>query len=155
MLCDVLVFADINVNHKVWFTFSGETDRPGALVVLIFVSNDFMQIINFPNQISDCVALMNSFVLSNPNICSVVAFWVILIMLLSQFQLPICFSGNTNRSQKLFLPVRYYLQYYYFLIVLSDRLSFQWMTGCWRFQNFCNNNVFVSFQFFPNLAGII
>ena len=57
-----------------------------------FVSNDFMQMVNFPTQISDCdshrSALMNLLLLSDPSVCPVVAFlyWVILVMLLSQFQ---------------------------------------------------------------------
>ena len=61
--------------------------------VIIFVSNDLTQMVNFPTRIPDCdshsPALLDLFISSDASICSAMAFlhWEILIMLLSQFPL--------------------------------------------------------------------
>ena len=44
----VFVFADFNVHHKDWLTYSGGTDRPNELCYNFFISNDLTQIVNFP-----------------------------------------------------------------------------------------------------------
>ena len=51
---NVFVFGDLNVHHKDWLTYSGETDRPGELCYNSSISNDLTQIVNFPTQIPDC-----------------------------------------------------------------------------------------------------
>ena len=90
----VFFFGDFNVHHKNWLTYSGGTDRPGEFCYNFSISNDLIQILNFPTQISDCdshsPALLNLFISSEASICSATAlalYWEILIMLLSWFQL--------------------------------------------------------------------
>ena len=49
---NVFVFGDFNVHHKVWLTYSSETDRPSELCYNFSFSNDFSRIVNFPTRIS-------------------------------------------------------------------------------------------------------
>ena len=51
---NVFVFGDFNVHHKDWIAYSGRTDKPGELCYNFSNSNDLIQIVNFPTQISDC-----------------------------------------------------------------------------------------------------
>ena len=51
---NVLVFGDFNVHHKGWLTYSGGTDRPGELCYNFSISNDLIQMVNFPTRIPDC-----------------------------------------------------------------------------------------------------
>ena len=51
----VFVFGDFKIHYKVWLNYSGGTDRPGELCCSNFsVSNDLIQMVNFPTQIPDC-----------------------------------------------------------------------------------------------------
>ena len=50
----VFIFADFNVHHKDWLTYSGGTDRPGEVCYNFSIPNDLTQLINFPTRISDC-----------------------------------------------------------------------------------------------------
>ena len=75
---NVFVFGDFNVHHKDWITYSGGTDRSGELCYNFSISNDLTQIVNFPTQIPDCdshsPALLDLFISSDANICSIMAF---------------------------------------------------------------------------------
>ena len=75
---NVFVFRDLNVHHKDWFTYSGETDRPGELCYNFSISNDLTQMVNFPTWIPDCYshspALLDIFFSSDASICSAMAF---------------------------------------------------------------------------------
>ena len=51
---NVFVFGDFNVHYKDWLTYSGATDRPGALCYNFYISNDLTQMVNFPTGIPDC-----------------------------------------------------------------------------------------------------
>ena len=51
---NVFVFADFNVHHKDWLTYSGETDLPGELCYNFSISSDVTQMVNFPSWIPDC-----------------------------------------------------------------------------------------------------
>ena len=42
---DVFVFADFNVHHKNWLTYSGGSDQPGELCYNFSISNDLIQMI--------------------------------------------------------------------------------------------------------------
>ena len=42
---DVFVFADFNVHHKNWLTYSGGNDQPGELCYNFSISNDLIQMI--------------------------------------------------------------------------------------------------------------
>ena len=74
----MLVFGDLNVDHKNWLTYSGGTDRPGELCYLFYISNDLTQMVNFPTRIPDCdshsPALLDLFISSDTSICSTMAF---------------------------------------------------------------------------------
>ena len=48
------MFGDFNVHHKDWLTYSSGTDRPGKLCYIFSISNDLIQMINFPTRIPDC-----------------------------------------------------------------------------------------------------
>ena len=91
---NVLVFADFNVQHKDWPTYSGGTDGPGELSYNFSISNDLTQMVNFPTQIPHCdshsPALLNLFSSSDTSICSTMAFPP-----LSQF--PLTFQLIHNR----------------------------------------------------------
>ena len=50
---NVFVFADFNVHHKDWLTYSSRTDRPGELCYNFTISNDLTQMVNFPTRIQD------------------------------------------------------------------------------------------------------
>ena len=75
---NVFVFADSNINHKNWLTYSGETDRPGELCYNFSISNDLTQIVNFPIWIPNCdshsPALLDFFLSSDFSIFSIMAF---------------------------------------------------------------------------------
>ena len=87
----MFVSGDFNAHHKDWLIYSGGTDRSGELWYNFSISNDLIQIINFPTWIPDCdshsPALLDLFISSDISICSTMAFppLEILIMLLSQF----------------------------------------------------------------------
>ena len=56
---NVFVFADFNVHHKDWLTYSGGTDRSGELcyncsisVVIVLIA--LTQMVNFPTWTTDC-----------------------------------------------------------------------------------------------------
>ena len=69
---NVFVFADFNVHHKDWLTYSGGIDRPGFSIL-----NDLTQMVNFPTRISDCDShspLFDLFLSSDASICSAMAF---------------------------------------------------------------------------------
>ena len=74
----VFVFGDFNVHHKNWLVYSCGTDRPGELCYNFSISNDLTQMVNFPTRIPDCdsqsPALLDSFLSSDPIICSTMAF---------------------------------------------------------------------------------
>ena len=75
---NVFVFGDLNVHHKDWLAYSGETDRPGELCYNFSISNDLTQMVNFPSQIPNCdshsPALLDFFLSSDGSICSTMAF---------------------------------------------------------------------------------
>ena len=75
---NLFVFGDFNVHHKDWLTYSGGTDRPGELCYNSVISNDLIQIVNFPTRIPDCdshsPALFDLFISSDASICSAMAF---------------------------------------------------------------------------------
>ena len=75
---NVFFFADFNVHHKDWRTYSSGTDRPGELCYNFSISNYFTQIVNFPTWIPDCdshsQALLDLFLSSDTSICSAMAF---------------------------------------------------------------------------------
>ena len=49
---NVFVFGDFNVHHKDWLTYSGGTDRPRELCYNFSISDDLIQIVNFPQSCS-------------------------------------------------------------------------------------------------------
>ena len=59
-------------------TYSGGTDRPGDFCYNFSVSNDLIQMVNFPTWIPDCdsdsPALLGLFLSSDTSICSTMAF---------------------------------------------------------------------------------
>ena len=75
---NVFVFGDFNVHHKDWLTYSGGTDRPGQVCYNFSISNNLVQIVNFPTRIPDCdshsPALLDLFLSSDTSICSTMAF---------------------------------------------------------------------------------
>ena len=74
----MFVFGDFNILHKDWLTYSGGTDRSGELCYNFSISNDLIQMVNFPTRIPDCdshsPALLDSFISSDASICSTRAF---------------------------------------------------------------------------------
>ena len=50
----VFVFRDFNVNYKDLLTYSGKTDQPGEVCYNFSISNDLIQMVNFPSRIRDC-----------------------------------------------------------------------------------------------------
>ena len=48
---NVFVFGHFNIHHKDWLTYSDGTDRPGELCYNLSISNDLMQMVNFPTRI--------------------------------------------------------------------------------------------------------
>ena len=75
---NVFVFGDFNVHHEDWLTYSNGTDRPGELCYNFSISNDLTQMVNFPTRTPDCdshsPALLDFFLSSDANICSMIAF---------------------------------------------------------------------------------
>ena len=74
---NVFVFRDFNVHHKDWLTYSSGTDRPGELCYNFSISNDLIQMVNFPTRIPDCDSqsptLLDLFISSDASICSTMA----------------------------------------------------------------------------------
>ena len=58
-----------NTYCKIWLTFSSGTDRPGKLCYIFCISNDLIQIVNFPTHIPNCdfhsPVLLNLFLFQN------------------------------------------------------------------------------------------
>ena len=75
---NVFVFVNFNVHHKDWLTYFGGTDRPGELCYNFSISNDLIQMVNFPTRIHDCdsqrSALIDLFISSDTTIYSTMAF---------------------------------------------------------------------------------
>ena len=75
---NVFVFGDFNVHHNDWLTYSGGTNRPGELCYNFSISNDLIQMINFPSWILDCESRSSIFfyffLSSDASICSAMAF---------------------------------------------------------------------------------
>ena len=74
---NMFVFADFNVHHKDWLTYSGGTDGL-ANSYNFSISDDLTQMVNFPTRICDCdshsPALFDLFLSSDVSICSTIAF---------------------------------------------------------------------------------
>ena len=74
----VFVFGDFNIHHKDWLTYSGGIDQPGELFYNFFISNDLMQMVNFPMWILDCdshsLALLDFFLSSDASTCSTMVY---------------------------------------------------------------------------------
>ena len=74
----MFVFGDFNIQYKDWLTYSGGTDRPGELCYNFAISNDLIQMVNFPNQIPDHDSKshvpLDFFLSSDASICSTMAF---------------------------------------------------------------------------------
>ena len=88
---DAFVFGEVNVHHKDWLTYSGETDKPGELYYNFSISNDLTQMVNFPTRILIVLLfwiylflLMLMFILQWVSL-----HWEILIILVSQFPLTV------------------------------------------------------------------
>ena len=75
---NAFVFGDFNVYHKDWLTYSSGTDRPGELCYNFSISNDLIQMVDFPTRIPDCdshsPAVLDFFLSSDASICSTMAF---------------------------------------------------------------------------------
>ena len=88
----IFVFADFNVHHKDWLTFSGGTDRPDELCYNFQISNDLVQMVSFPTWIPGCdshsPALLDFFYTDPVFVLQLSSFhWKIMIMFLSQLLL--------------------------------------------------------------------
>ena len=85
----LFVFADFNVHHRDWVTYSGGTELPGELCYNFSISNDLNQMVNSPTWITACdshsPALLDLILSSDASICFTNL--EILTMLLSQFPL--------------------------------------------------------------------
>ena len=51
---NIFIFEGFNIHHKDWLNYSGRTDGPGEVCYHFSISNDLVQMVNFPNQIPDC-----------------------------------------------------------------------------------------------------
>ena len=74
----MLLPVDFNIHHKDWLIYSGGTDTSGELCYNFSISNDLIQMVNFPTRIPDCdshsPALLDLFISSDTSICSTMAF---------------------------------------------------------------------------------
>ena len=99
---NIFVFGDFYVHHKDWLSYSGGTDRPGELCYDFSISNDLIQMVNFPTRIPDCdsqsPALLDLFLSSDVSICSAMAFPP-----LGNFQFPLTFHQIHNGMPR-FIP---------------------------------------------------
>ena len=50
---NVFVLGDFSIHHKDWLNYSGETDRLKEICCNFSISNDLIQMVNFPTWISD------------------------------------------------------------------------------------------------------
>ena len=77
-LTNVFALGEFNVPHKDWLTCSGGADRPGELCYNFSISNDLIQMFNFPSQIPHCdcysPSLLDLIHSSDATICSTMAF---------------------------------------------------------------------------------
>ena len=75
---DVVVFEDFDVHHKDLLTYSGGTDISGELYSNYSISDDLIQMVNFPTPIPDnnshSPALLDLFLSSDASICSIMPF---------------------------------------------------------------------------------
>ena len=75
---NVFDFGDSNVHHEDWLTYSGGTDQPRELCYNFSISNDLIQMVNFPTRMPDydshSAALLDLFPSSDASICSTMAF---------------------------------------------------------------------------------
>ena len=75
---NVFVFGNLNIHHKDWLNYSGETDRPDELCDNFSLSSELTQKFNFPTRIPDCNShsptLLDFFLSFDASICSAMAF---------------------------------------------------------------------------------
>ena len=75
---NAFVFGGINVHHEDWLTYSGGSNWHGELCYNFAISNDLIQMVNFPTRIPDfdshSPALLDLFISSDATICSTIAF---------------------------------------------------------------------------------
>ena len=75
---NVFVFGDFNIHHKVRLTYSCGTNRSDQLCYNFSISNNLLQMVNFPTWISNCdcnsPALSDLLISSDASICSTMVF---------------------------------------------------------------------------------
>ena len=75
---NVFVFGNFGIHHKDWLTFFDKTDRSSEPCYNFSISNDLIQMVNFPTRIPDCdshsPALLDLFISSDASICSTMVF---------------------------------------------------------------------------------
>ena len=75
---NMLLPGDFNIHHKDWLIYSGGTNTSGELCYNFSISNDLIQMVNFPTRIHDCdshsPAFLDLFISSNASIFSTMAF---------------------------------------------------------------------------------
>ena len=74
----MFAFGDFNIHHKDWLIYSDGTDRSGELCYNFSLSNDLIQMVNFPTRIPDSdfhsPTLLDFFLSSDASIFSTMAF---------------------------------------------------------------------------------
>ena len=55
---NVFVFGNFNIHHKDWLSYSGGTDGPGEPCYNFYISNDFIQMVNFSTWIMWWLSLL-------------------------------------------------------------------------------------------------
>ena len=74
---NMFILGDFNVHHKDWITYSSRIDSSDEICYNFSISKDLTQMVNFPNQISDCdshnPALLDLFISSDVSVCSTMA----------------------------------------------------------------------------------
>ena len=96
----MFLYLETLTSHKDWLTYSGGTDQPGELCYNFSITNDLIQMVNFPTQIPDCdfhnPALLDLFLLTLVFVLQWLSLHCeILIMFLSE--LPLTFHHIHNR----------------------------------------------------------
>ena len=71
---NVFVFGNFNIHHKVWFTYSGGTDRPGTVFLSQMILLRWLTFLLSSQTDTHSSTLLDFFLSSVTSICSTMAF---------------------------------------------------------------------------------
>ena len=128
LLANLFVFKYFNVQHKVWLTYSGETNRLGELCYKFSISDKLTQIVNFPTwKIDyDChsLSLLDLFLSSATSL-----FYVVFVILHWEFFAMLVILRSLNSKGMLLFITQLFITLVSFEMVLLINSWSSWWSS--------------------------